>query len=211
MCGPLALAVPATGKTKATFVLGRLVYSAGRISTYAAIGAVFGSFGKALALMGAQRWLSLAAGATLLIGVFAGSKLGMRTPLVRVVGRLKEQFGLLLKIRTLGSLWLLGVLNGLLPCGLVYVAATAGIATGSAWGGALHMSAFGAGTLPVMVGIGLLGRPLQLNRWMPLRRWLPLGVACLGLLMVVRGMALGIPYLSPSAVDGQARCPACAK
>lgn len=58
MCGPLALALPATGNTRGTFLAGRLLYNAGRLVTYAALGAAFGLLGQTFALAGFQRWIS---------------------------------------------------------------------------------------------------------------------------------------------------------
>jgi sulfite exporter TauE/SafE len=114
-----------------------------------------------------------------------------------MVMRLKGAFARLLQRRTLASQFLLGTLNGLLPCGLVYIAAAGAATTLSPAFGALHMAAFGLGTLPMLFGVGMLGGRLRLlNPHTP--KLIPIFVAAVAILLVVRGMALEIPYLSPA-------------
>jgi sulfite exporter TauE/SafE len=209
MCGPLALAMPAIGATRTSFVLGRVAYNFGRTVTYGSLGALFGLAGRTLALAGLQRWLSLGAGAAILIGLAVTSRFAIHTPLARAVAWVKSGLATMLKRQSLGSLWLLGILNGLLPCGLVYVACAASVAMGGWLGGAKYMLAFGLGTVPMMLGIGLTGRKLQPALRFRFQRFIPVSVAMLGLLLILRGMSLGIPYLSPDLSGGQAQCPAC--
>lgn len=205
MCGPLALALPVAGSTRRDFVLGRLLYNLGRILTYCLLGVFFGLVGQSLALAGFQKWVSLAAGTFILFGLVATSKVGLGLPITKSVMWLKKSVGHLLQQRTFGSLFLLGMLNGLLPCGLVYVACAAAAATGSLSVGVLSMAAFGFGTLPVMLGLGLAGRRLQgafQIRWQSL---VPISLGVVGVLLVLRGMELGIPYISP-VLAGNVQC-----
>jgi hypothetical protein len=203
MCGPLALALPVAGKTRSDFVLGRVLYNLGRILTYTGIGAVFGLVGQSFALAGFQKWVSLVAGVVILLGLVASLRIGLGLPITKSVMWLKSSVGRLLQQRTFGSLFLLGSLNGLLPCGLVYVAATAAAATGSLQLGVFYMAMFGLGTLPVMLGLGLAGRKLQGFFNFKLQNLVPISLAVLGVLLILRGMELGIPYLSPVlGVDG---------
>lgn len=203
MCGPLALALPVAGKTRSDFVLGRLLYNLGRILTYMLLGAVFGLVGQSFALAGFQKWVSLVAGVAILLGLVASLRIGLGLPITKSVMWLKASVGRLLQQRTFGSLFLLGSLNGLLPCGLVYVAATAAAATGSLQLGVFSMALFGMGTLPVMLGMGLAGRKLQGMLNFKLQRLVPISLAVLGVLLILRGMELGIPYVSPVlGVDG---------
>lgn len=203
MCGPLALALPVAGKTRSDFVLGRVLYNLGRILTYTGIGAVFGLVGQSFALAGFQKWVSLVAGVVILLGLVASLRIGLGLPITKSVMWLKSSVGRLLQQRTFGSLFLLGSLNGLLPCGLVYVAAAAAAATGSLQMGVLSMAMFGLGTLPVMLGLGLAGRKLQGFFNFKLQNLVPISLAVLGVLLILRGMELGIPYLSPVlGVDG---------
>lgn len=207
MCGPLALALPVAGKTRSDFVLGRLLYNFGRVLTYCSIGAVFGLVGQSFALAGFQKWVSLVAGVAILVGLVASTRVGLGLPITKSVMWLKNSVGKLLQQRTFGSLFLLGTLNGLLPCGLVYVAAAAAAATGSLHMGVFSMLAFGLGTLPVMLGLGLAGRKLQGFFSFRLQNLVPISLTVLGVLLVLRGMELGIPYISPVLTNSG--CPHC--
>lgn len=197
MCGPLVVAVSSARGTGLSFATSRLVYNSGRIAIYCAIGLLFGAVGKTFVLAGFQRWLSLAAGAAILLGLLLSTRFALKTPFAKGIMKLKSLFGRLLQRRTLASQFLLGTLNGLLPCGLVYIAAAGAATTLSPLGGALHMAAFGAGTLPMMLGLGAASGRL---RFIALRfqKLIPLCVILVAMLLLLRGMALGIPYLSPS-------------
>jgi uncharacterized protein len=209
MCGPLLCALPVVGQGRASFYAGRFLYNLGRIGMYGLLGLVFGALGKTLSIAGLQRWLSLAAGCAVLIGLLASAKWSMNTPVWEAVALLKKAFARLLQRRSYGGLFALGALNGLLPCGLVYVASAGAVASGELWQGALYMLAFGAGTLPMMLGIGLVSLKLRQLFGQRARILIPVSVAMLGLLLVVRGLSLGIPYLSPDLSSGHASCPAC--
>jgi uncharacterized protein len=197
MCGPLVVAVSSAGGSRLPIATSRLVYNAGRIATYCAIGLLFGAVGKTFLLVGLQRWLSLAAGVAILLGWFVSTPFAVKTPFARWVVNLKSSFSRLLQRRTLASRFLLGAINGLLPCGLVYIAAAGAATTLSPITGALHMAAFGAGTLPMMFGLGIVGsrlRPISLR----FQKLIPVSVMLIAILLLLRGMALGIPYLSPA-------------
>lgn len=202
MCGPLALAVPVTGKTRVSFALGRGILNAGRIATYCAIGVLFGAVGQSLALAGLQRWVSLGAGVAILLGLLVSRKTRAGTPAWRLVSLIKQAFGKLLHRRTYAGLFALGAVNGLLPCGLVYVAAAGAVSAADVFSGVLYMAAFGVGTLPVVLGIGLAGKRLQFALRLRLRGLVPVSVAMVAVLLVLRGMGLGIPYLSPALGGG---------
>ena len=197
MCGPLVVAVSAAGGARVPFATSRLIYHAGRIAIYCVIGLLFGVVGKTLALAGMQRWLSILAGAAILVGLLLSTRLALNTPIARVVLKLKSAFSFLLQRRTLASQLLLGAINGLLPCGLVYIAAAGATATGSPVVGALHMGAFGAGTLPMLLGLGLASSRLR-SIALRFQKTIPICVMLVAMLLLLRGMALGIPYLSPT-------------
>ena len=206
MCGPLALALPHPGGGASGFVASRLAYNAGRIVTYSLMGLLFGLLGKSLALVGIQRWLSIGAGSLILLGLLFSTRLGAGTPVVRAVLRLKSTFGRLLQRRTLGSLGLLGLLNGLLPCGLVYAAGAGAAATGGLLTAMEYMALFGLGTLPLMLGIGLSGRAMPVLFRSRLQQLVPASVALVAVLLILRGLALGIPYLSPNLAASDPAC-----
>jgi uncharacterized protein len=207
MCGPLVLALPSAGRTGLSLLAGRVAYALGRIATYCALGVIFGLVGRSLVLAGIQRWTSIGLGALLLVGLFTSRKLALWRPLTRLVERLKSAMAGLLRRRSLAALALLGLLNGLLPCGLVYVAGAGATATGGILSGAQYMAVFGLGTAPLLIAISLFGRLLPLPVRLRLRGAIPVSVFLLAALLILRGMALGIPYISPpDLANGGAAC-----
>jgi uncharacterized protein len=197
MCGPLALALPGGG-VRVTFVVGRLLYNLGRVVTYMLLGAFFGLLGHGFALAGLQRWVSLVLGIVILVGVFVSPRFANTLPVTRFVSWLKATLGRLFRQRALASLFGVGLLNGLLPCGLVYIACAGATATASLWNGVDYMIAFGLGTVPMMLAISLIGTKLQFVLRLRLQRLIPASLAIVGALLLLRGMALGIPYVSPN-------------
>ena len=206
MCGPLALAVRGEAGGTARFALERVAYNLGRIATYCLLGLIFGLFGKTLLLAGIQQWVSIALGVTLILGLLASRKLALWKPVTLLVNQLKAPMSVLLRQRSLVSVGLLGLLNGLLPCGLVYVAAAGATSTGNILTGALYMAAFGAGTLPMMLAIGLGGKVIPVSLRLKWHAAIPVFVFLLGTLLILRGMSLGIPYVSPNLAAGGSCC-----
>jgi sulfite exporter TauE/SafE len=202
MCGPLALALPAPGRTRTGFVIGRLAYNLGRIATYCLLGVVFGIVGQTLLLAGLQRWVSIALGVSLFLGLFASRRLALWRPVTALVAQIRYRMSGLLRRRSFSSLALLGLLNGLLPCGLVYVACAGATATGSIVAAVRYMTAFGVGTVPMMLAVGLLGTLMPVGLRLNLRKAIPVSVFLLASLLILRGMSLGIPYLSPDLAAG---------
>jgi sulfite exporter TauE/SafE len=197
MCGPLAAALPATGRTPIGFLVGRLSYNLGRIVTYCLIGLVVGLIGKSLFLAGIQRWLSIVIGALLLTGLLTSRKLSLSLPVVAFVNRLKFLMAEALKRRSLSSMLILGLLNGLLPCGLVYVAAGAATLTGSMMNGIAFMLFFGLGTVPMMFLLGLTQKLFPVSLRLRLLKAVPYSIFVMGVPLILRGLSLGIPYISP--------------
>ena len=91
----------------------------------------------------------------------------------------------------------LGIINGFLPCGLVYIALAASMAAGDIGQSVLYMIVFGIGTFPVMLGISLLGNYIKPVLRRRIYKLVPLFVVILGLLLILRGLNIGIPYISP--------------
>jgi hypothetical protein len=172
------------------------------------MGAVFGMFGQGVALAGLQRWVSLALGAAILIGLIVSPRFANAIPMARVVSWLKSSLGNQLQRRGVFAMFGIGLLNGLLPCGLVYVACAGATATGGMLSGIEYMVAFGLGTLPMMLAISLVGTKLQFALRFRVQRLIPVSLAIVGLLLLLRGMALGIPYVSPKlpAQPAEANC-----
>jgi sulfite exporter TauE/SafE len=162
--------------------------------------------GKSIVLAGLQRWLSIALGAALLAGFFASKKAALSAPVVRLVRWLKTAMAVQLHRRGLRVLVLLGALNGLLPCGLVYAALAGAMACGSPAAGVAFMAAFGLGTTPTLLALSLSGRMLPLPFRLKLRSAIPLGVCVLAALLILRGLSLGVPYLSPDLSGANPSC-----
>ncbi|HEU5125422.1 MAG TPA: sulfite exporter TauE/SafE family protein [Verrucomicrobiae bacterium] len=202
MCGPLALALPVTSGSALSFAAGRAAYNLGRVLTYCGLGVIFGLMGKTLLLAGIQRWVSISLGVLLLAGLFGSRKLALSRPVSVLVAWLKTRMSARLRQRSFSSLLLLGILNGLLPCGLVYVAGAGAVLSDSVLSGAAYMAAFGAGTLPMMLAISGSGKLIPLSLRLKLLKALPISVFLLATLLILRGMSLGIPYLSPNLATG---------
>jgi sulfite exporter TauE/SafE len=207
MCGPLMLALPVLPGSPMRFVGGRLTYQLGRVSTYASLGVVGGLAGKSLFFIGAQRWLSIALGLGVLLGFFVSKRISMARPVTRFVAVLKTGMSAQLQQRGFRSLALLGMMNGLLPCGLVYAALAGAVSQGTVGKSVIFMAIFGLGTLPTMLAASLSGKIFPFAVRLKLRRLIPAGVCVLAGLLILRGLALGIPYLSPDlAASGSACC-----
>jgi sulfite exporter TauE/SafE len=206
MCGPLMLALPVPPGGASRFVAGRLIYQMGRVATYVLLGVLAGLAGKSLFVIGAQRWLSIALGAAILLGYFTAKKLSAAAPVTRFVGVLKTAMSSQLQRRGLRSLALLGTLNGLLPCGLVYAALAGAAAQGAVGNSIIYMAIFGAGTLPVMLAASLSGKIFPIALRLKLRRLIPAGIFVLAGLLILRGLALGIPYVSPDLASPAPGC-----
>jgi len=218
MCGPIALALPVGGGGTGRKVLGRLLYNAGRMGTYALLGLGMGVFGRGLSFVLSQQQLSVAVGGLLLAFVLLPSalagRLGGMTPVLRFTNRIKSRFARLFRQRSLAVLFGIGVLNGLLPCGMVYVALGGALSTADAWTGMAYMALFGLGTTPLMLTVGLSSEWLK-GSWRPVfRRVAPAFTVVLALMLLLRGLDLGIPLLSPSvekAPAAQAKLECCKK
>jgi sulfite exporter TauE/SafE len=197
MCGPLMLALPVPPGGPARFAAGRCVYQFGRIATYCLLGVMAGLIGKSIFHAGFQRWLSITLGLTILAGFLISKKIALSAPVIHLVTKLKNAMFAQLQRRSFRSLALLGMLNGLLPCGLVYVAAAGAVSRGTLSDAIFYMAVFGLGTLPMMLAVSLSRKLFPPTLRLKLNRAIPLGICLLAFLLILRGMALGIPYVSP--------------
>ncbi len=201
MCGPLVLALPATGNNFGSFLLGRVAHNLGRVLTYCIIGLIFGLLGKTLLLAGIQQWASIALGIILIIGLMTSRKTVLSLHFARLIERLKSSMGSLLHRRSFTSLLLLGLLNGLLPCGLVYVAAGAAALAGGIFAGAQYMFFFGLGTVPMLLTVSFSRKLFPASLRLKLLKAVPVSVFILATLLILRGMSLGIPFISPDLAN----------
>jgi len=199
MCGPLVMIVHSGGDNRSfQWWINKLVYHFGRILVYAAFGVITGLIGKSFIAMGFQQWLSLIAGIVLffmLVLPLMGQKKWSFTP--PLFSKITKYFGKFLQNKTPFKQLILGVINGLLPCGLVYAAMAASIAGGSPTKSALFMIVFGFATSPALIVVAKLSETLR-SKWKPKSlAYIRVGLSILAVLFILRGANLGIPYLSP--------------
>jgi hypothetical protein len=198
MCGPIALTL--AGKDRNKYIFNKLLYNSGRAVTYAALGGLVGLVGFSLALAGIQQWLSIVMGIFILGMAFfykeserwmAGSTFS--TALIK----LKSYLGKSIKRGGSSAFFVSGVLNGFLPCGMVYMALVASLALQEPLMGVVYMLVFGLGTFPVMILLMFSKDLFPMNFRLKVNRIMPYFVMFMGVLFIVRGMGLGVPYISP--------------
>jgi uncharacterized protein len=203
MCGPIALALPLKSDNWFTRVGGGIVYNTGRIITYMLLGAIFGMLGKGLHMAGFQLWASIVIGILMIVMVVVPLVFKKMPSLNNVFegysARLLGGFRNMFRKGGTPSLFGIGLLNGILPCGLVYVAIAGAINSGDVVSAMLYMALFGAGTIPVMLAVSLAGTMISLNLRIFINKLSPYVIVLLGVLFILRGLSLGIPYISPKA------------
>lgn len=201
MCGPIVMALPGGSGSRLSYLWGRLLYNFGRAVTYALMGAALGAFGQSLQVAGYQQGLSIGLGVLMLLVILLPSGWVSRKITWQPYHRVRDSIKLLwAKFFTKGthrSLFVIGILNGFLPCGFVYLALAGAITTGSPTNGAAYMALFGLGTLPILLAVSLAGRMVGTKARTALTRLYPVAGVIVALLIVLRGMSLGIPFVSP--------------
>lgn len=201
MCGPIAFLLPLERGNNLKRLLQIFLYHSGRIFSYAVIGLAFGFVGKGLSLFGLQQQLSIIIGVIMLLFVLIPKrKLGRLNPEnagFKFISNLKNHLGKELRKKKPDTFFTVGFLNGFLPCGLVYMAVLGAIAGGSALEGSLYMVLFGVGTIPVMTSAIWLSNIISLKGRKYIRRFIPVFVGVIAIMFILRGLGLGIPYVSP--------------
>ncbi|MEH6748048.1 MAG: sulfite exporter TauE/SafE family protein [Maribacter arcticus] len=204
MCGPIAFMLP-VDQTNNYKKFGQIfIYHFGRLMAYGIIGLVFGFLGKGLSIFGAQQKLSIAIGIIMILVVLIPYKIfnkyNLSKPIYKVISKVKNQLGKELKKKSSDTFLTIGFLNGFLPCGLVYMALFGAIAMGNALQGSLYMMLFGLGTVPLMTTAIYFSGLLKGGIRQKAQRVMPVFVVVIGLLFILRGLGLGIPYVSPAPV-----------
>jgi sulfite exporter TauE/SafE len=194
MCGPLVMMVGLQFKGRGLAAFPRhLLYHGARILTYALLGMVVGGIGS---LLGLGSRLSTVAGViSLVLGLgvilFGLGYLGW-LPLGRMEGAGACLSQAMSRALQRGGLWgtiLLGTLNGLLPCGLVYSALLVASSTGGPLAGALGMLVFGVGTIPALLVVGVGAGTLSPRVRQALTRLAGVLIVVVGLQLALRGLA----------------------
>ncbi len=201
MCGPIALALPVVSNNQSSKLVGTMLYNAGRVITYALLGGLFGVIGMSFALFGYQQWLSVLLGVLILTFIFLPKKnYAKQNIVISFFEKLRQKLAALFSRKNYHSLFFIGLLNGLLPCGLIYIAIAAAISTGSVLKSSLFMAAFGLGTFPVMWSMAFFGSYINMRMRTGIKKLYPYIMFCMAMLLIIRGLGLQIPYLSPATM-----------
>ncbi|NVK62943.1 MAG: sulfite exporter TauE/SafE family protein [Flavobacteriales bacterium] len=200
MCGPIAMVLPLNRSNNWTILGGTLQYNLGRTLMYGLLGVLFGLLGVTIQVFGVLQWLSILAGIALVI--FAWRKqLKVWFPHVSnpfgIQSGIQKLMGKSMKSKSRFRLFAFGAINGLLPCGMVYVALLNALLADSLVSSSLAMVAFGVGTLPVMIFIPFMSNKIGVETRKKLNRTIPYVLTVVGLMIALRGMNLGIPFVSP--------------
>jgi sulfite exporter TauE/SafE len=203
MCGPIALALPSSTVSGWSFINGRVIYNFGRVFTYALLGLSFGLLGSSLYMFGFQQIVSISIGVIIMLWLIIPS--GIKNKVRNITGfnyftvKFKSLFLPLFKKKSIGSMFFIGVLNGILPCGFVYMAIAGALAVSSAnpLNSMMFMILFGLGTVPAMLGTSIAGNFVNFNFKRKFAKLVPVFAVFLAVIFILRGLNLGIPFISP--------------
>ena len=200
MCGPIAFALPIQSFSDNKKLYGLILYNAGRIAAYSLLGLIFGLSGRAFFMGGWQQIFSIVLGSFILIILFVNlvtnKTVGIHF-LKRFQQNLQKIMAAYISRQQLYGIFMIGFANGFLPCGMVYLAIAGALGTGSVQGGILFMLLFGLGTIPLMLSVTWFGIVINLNIRNIVRKVTPFFIAFIGVMLILRGLNLNIPYLSP--------------
>jgi len=204
MCGPIAFMLPVDRTNSIKKGSQIAIYHFGRLLSYSIIGLIFGFVGKGLYIFGIQQQLSIVIGVLMILVVLIPyqtfNKYNFSKPIYKLISKVKSALGKELQKKTPDTFLTIGFLNGFLPCGLVYMAVFAAIASGNALQGSLYMLVFGLGTIPLMTTAIYFSQFLKGSVRQRIQKAIPVFVVIIGALFIIRGLGLGIPYLSPAPV-----------
>ncbi len=208
MCGPLALSLPTQYLSTIQKYFAFFLYHIGRAFTYTTMGILLGVIGQGFSLFKLQQVLSVGGGILMLLFVFfyyiqKSNLKFFEKPTQQLNFFIGKQFK---KARHPFSFFMIGMANGLLPCGLVYAAIIAALSLGTIYKSAALMLGFGMGTIPLLLLTQLLGKFLSPTLKSTINKTTPILLALIGILLILRGLDLGIPYLSPSMTQPDGNC-----
>ena len=200
MCGPIALAIPVKNLRFNAVLINRLLYNLGRIATYGTMGFFIGALGFGAQLAGIQKYLSVLLGACLILYIiFSAGRF-------QLLSHFKVFNSWLVKIKLLFSRkmstpgkrnnFLIGMLNGLLPCGLVYVALVNSLLVSSPWEGFIFMAVFGLGTLPALFILPFATGIFKFRPLANVKKFVPVLIFGLGVFLIIRGINFDNPFFT---------------
>jgi len=205
MCGPIAMMLPVDRSNPAKKVIQIMLYHFGRLSAYASLGLIFGILGKGFFMAGFQQSISIIVGVSMIIIALVPEKQFMKynfsKPVYKAISKVKSSLGSQFKRKTPDALFTIGLLNGFLPCGLVYAALFGAIAMQNISLSITYMLLYGLGTIPMMSAVVYVSNLLSLPIRSKLQKIIPVVAVFIGILFIIRGLGLDIPYLSPSTMS----------
>lgn len=205
MCGPIAMMLPVDRSNPAKKVVQIMLYHFGRLSAYASLGLVFGILGKGFFMAGIQQQLSITVGILMIIIAVVPEKAFMKynfsKPIYTVISKVKSSLGNQFKRKSPDALFTIGLLNGFLPCGLVYAALFGALAMQNVTLSVTYMLLYGLGTIPMMSAVVYISNRVSIPLRSRLQRIIPIVTICIGMLFIIRGLGLNIPYFSPSTMS----------
>ena len=208
MCGPIAFALPVVSNSNLSKFTGSLLYNIGRVITYAFLGLIMGLIGKTFVLFGFQQALSLFLGVCIIIFIFVPANFRLiktPNPVSAFYFNIRKRIGNLFTQKNYSAVLFIGLLNGLLPCGLVYMAIAGAIATSDPFKSSLFMVAFGLGTLPLMWAVAFFGSFINLHTRRIINKTYPFIMGLVACMLILRGLGLDIPYISPALHESQSQ------
>ena len=214
MCGPIAMMLPVDRNNHTKKVSQLIIYHIGRLIAYGSLGLMFGILGKGFFLAGMQQQLSITVGILMIIIAVVPERIfanyNFSKPIYKIISKVKTSLGSQFKNRSYKSFFTIGLLNGYLPCGMVYVALFGALAMSSLEFSILYMLLFGIGTVPMMSMVVLISNLVSIPIRNTIQKAIPVLAVCIGVLFIMRGLGLNIPYVSPSTmslfVQSEANC-----
>lgn len=207
MCGPLALALPVQHLAVWQQRMAAFMYNAGRIVTYSILGLLFGMAGRTIYMAGFQQWLSVISGIVIMVFIIqyyflqkAWQPQWAKALQVFVQNNMIR----LLHTERKGSFLFLGMINALLPCGMVYVALASAVNFNELQLSTAFMAAFGAGTLPLMMLLSIAGNAITFSARKKINKAVPYLMTVMAFILILRGLNLGIPFISPVLANAPA-------
>lgn len=205
MCGPIALMLPVDRNNEAKRVLQILTYHFGKLIAYGSLGFLFGILGKGFFFAGMQQQLSIGVGVIMILIAIVPektlAKYNFSKPIYKIITKVKSTLGEQFKKKSFSSFFTIGLLNGYLPCGMVYVALFGALAMNSIELSVLYMILFGIGTIPLMSLVTYISNVFSTSFRSKIQKIIPIIAVCIGVLFIIRGLGLSIPYISPSTLD----------
>jgi sulfite exporter TauE/SafE len=202
MCGPIAMMLPVNKSNPAEKVIQILIYHIGRLTAYASLGLIFGLLGRGFYMAGIQQQLSIAVGILMIVIVVVPEREFMKynfsKPVYRLLSKIKSNLGNQFKRKSPDAFFTIGLLNGFLPCGLVYAALFGAIAMQNLTLSVTYMILYGIGTIPMMSAVVYLSNLLSIPVRNKLQKIIPIVAIFIGIMFIFRGLGLDIAYLSPS-------------